>query len=153
MGRRLSDCSHVTSRFAWEIGGSQGDVEGIWKDELGDVDAKGDDVTVVNDWDTLDVFQDRGYADRRWSPPSQESRGPKAGVLVEILAPNPTADVSAGETTDGTREKAGVESEGWGPLWGLVLRCRVDGARTGSVGRAISWGGVERVRGTAKRSY
>ena len=77
------------------------------------MDAKGDDVTVVNDW----------------------------------------ADVSAGETTDGTREKAGVELEGWDPLWGLVLRCRVDGARTGSVGRAISWGGVERVRGTAKRSY
>ena len=86
------------------------------------MDAKGDDVTVVNDW----------------------------------------ADVSAGETTDGTREKAGVELEGWDPLWGLVLRCRVDGARegpreserTGSVGRAVSWGeGVERVRGTAKRSY
>jgi len=101
---------------------SPGDIEGIWKDELGDVDAKGDDVTVVNDW----------------------------------------GDVSAGETTDGTREKAGVGLEGWGPLWGLVLRFRVDGARegpreserTGSVGRAGSWGeGVKRVRGTAKRSY
>jgi len=57
---------------------SPGDVEGILRDELGGMDAKGDEVTVVKDW----------------------------------------ADVGAGETTDGTREKAGIEPEGWGPLWG-----------------------------------
>lgn len=51
-------------------------MEGILRDDLGD--AKGDEVTVVND----------------------------------------CADVSAGETTDGTGEKAGAEPEGWDPLWG-----------------------------------
>ena len=55
---------------------SPGDIEGILRDELGGVDAKGGEVTVVSDW----------------------------------------ADVSAGEMTDGTGEKAGVELESWGPL-------------------------------------
>lgn len=36
----------------------------------------------------------------------------------EMTVVNDWADVSAGETTDNTGEKAGVEVEDWGPLWG-----------------------------------
>jgi hypothetical protein len=75
----------------------------------------------------------------------------------EVTVVNDWADVSSGEITDDTGEKAGVELEGWGPLWGWVSSCRVGGvgeesARMGAIGGAGSCGeGVRRVRGTVKR--
>lgn len=77
---------------------------------------------------------------------------------VEITVVNDWVDVSAGETTDGTGEKAGAELESWGQLLGCVLRCRLGGvgeesARTRTVGRAGSRReGVRRVRGTVKKT-